>query len=81
MSPSAEQLLTSALTLGESERLELAEALLAATEPAAPEPRGEAWLAELKRRSDEIDAGVAVLTPWPEVKRRVRERLEGGSRG
>ncbi len=52
MSPTTEQLLTSALTLPESERLELAEALLAASEPPAPELTGDAWLAELHRRSD-----------------------------
>jgi putative addiction module component (TIGR02574 family) len=81
MSPTAEQLLTSALTLPESERLELAEALLAASEPPAPEPTGDAWLAELHRRSAEIDAGGAALAPWPEVKRRVRARLEGRGGG
>ena len=63
MSPTTEQLLTSALTLPESERLELAEALLAASEPPAPEPTGDAWLAELHRRSAQIDAGAAVLIP------------------
>jgi putative addiction module component (TIGR02574 family) len=81
MSPTAEQLLRSALNLPESERLELAEALWAASEPSPPEPTGDAWLAELHRRSAEIDAGAAALTPWPEVKRRVRARLEGQSSG
>lgn len=77
MSPATEELLTTALALPESERLELAAALLAASEPPPPEPTGDAWVAELQRRSAQIDAGEAVLTPWPEVKRRVRERLEG----
>jgi putative addiction module component (TIGR02574 family) len=81
MSPTAEQLLTAALALPESERLELAEALLAASEPPAPDPTGDAWLAELRRRTAEIDAGQATLTPWPEVKQRVRARLEGRSGG
>lgn len=81
MSPTTEQILTSALTLPESERLELAEALLAASEPPAPEPSGDAWLAELQRRSAQIDAGKAVLSPWSEVKQRVRARLEGQSGG
>lgn len=76
MSPTTEQLLTTALNLPESERLELAEALLAASEPPVPQPTGDAWLAELQRRSAQIDAGDAVLTPWPEVKQRVRARLE-----
>lgn len=77
MSPSTEQLLASALALPESERLELAQALLAASEPPAPEPTGDAWLAELQRRSDQIDAGEAALIPWEEVKQRVRARVEG----
>jgi hypothetical protein len=47
MSPTTQQLLTSALTLPDSERLELAEALLAASEPPAPELTGDVWLAEL----------------------------------
>src|SRR5712692_843536 len=72
MSPTTQQLLTSALTLPESERLELAEALLAASEPPPPEPTGEAWLAELHRQSAQIDGGEAALAPWPEVKQRAR---------
>ena len=81
MSPSTEQLFSSALSLPEADRLELAEALLAATEPPPPEPSGDAWSAELQRRSDEIDAGKAILSPWEEVKRRVRARLEGRING
>jgi putative addiction module component (TIGR02574 family) len=81
MSQSVEQLLSSAMTLPESERLELAEALFAASEPPTPEPADDAWLTELRRRSAEVDAGTAALTPWAEVKRRVRTRLEGRSRG
>jgi hypothetical protein len=77
MSPVTEQLLTSALTLPEAERLELAAALLAASEPPVPEVAGAAWLVEVQRRSAEVDAGQVVLTSWPEVKQRVRARLEG----
>jgi len=77
MSPTAEQLLSSALALPESEQAELAAALLAAVGPPCPEPVGDAWLAELKRRSAEIDAGEVVMTPWAEVKRRVHARVSG----
>lgn len=76
MSPTSEQLLISALALPESERLELAESLLAASEPPAPEPTGDAWLAELHRRSAQVEAGEAVLASWAVVKQRVRTRLE-----
>src|SRR5262245_4397888 len=74
MSPATEKLLSSALALPEAERLELAEALFAASQPPIPEPTGEAWLAELNRRSAEVASGEAVLTPWPEVKERVHKR-------
>jgi putative addiction module component (TIGR02574 family) len=75
MSPTTEQILCSALTLPESQRLELAEALLAASEPPTPEPTGEAWLADLHRRSAEIDAGDPPLATWQEIKQRVRARF------
>jgi putative addiction module component (TIGR02574 family) len=74
MSPTTQLLLASALALPESERLELAEALLAACGPPPPELSGDAWLAELYRRSEQIDAGDATLKSWPEVKQRVRDR-------
>ena len=69
MAHTAEELLIAARTLPEAGRLELAEALLAEASP-APEPTGDAWLAELRRRTAEIDAGVATGTPWEEVRRR-----------
>jgi putative addiction module component (TIGR02574 family) len=75
MSPTVEQILGSAMQLPEGQRLELAEALFAASEPPVPEPSGDSWVAELRRRSDEIDLGKATLTPWAEVRRRVRARL------
>ena len=77
MSPVTTQLLTSALALPESERLELAEALLAASEPPIA---GVDWRRVVDRVASarcEIDAGEVVLTPWPEVKRRVKARVEG----
>ena len=76
MSPAVEQLLGSAMKLTEAQRLELAEALFALSEPPPPEPTGEAWIAELERRSTEIDSGRVAMTSWAEVKRRVRNRLE-----
>lgn len=77
MTPATEQLLQSALALPEDERLQLVEALIAECDRGLARPFDDAWLAEVRRRSDEVDAGTAALTPWPEVKRRARERLEG----
>ena len=81
MSPDTEQVLQTALSLPAAEQVELIEALIAAQDEADPEPLDAAWLAEIHRRSAEIDAGTAVLTPWLEVKRRVRQRLEGRKNG
>lgn len=81
MSPAAEQLLQSVLALPEEERLQLIEALLAECDQALTRPFDDAWLTEVQRRSAEVDAGTAELTPWSEVKRRVRQRLEGRQGG
>ncbi len=70
MNTMCEQLLTSAMSLPISERLELAEALLAGSE--TPELTGDAWVAELNRRSAEVDSGEAITSSWPEVQSRVR---------
>jgi hypothetical protein len=43
--------------------------------PPTPLPRGDDWMAELNRDSDEIDAGTAVLTPWEEVRSRLESKL------
>ena len=81
MSPTTEQLLNSALALPEPERIEFVDALLAQCASHGVPELDDAWLAEIRRRSAEIDAGTATLTPWPEVKRRVRQRLEGRNGG
>jgi len=74
MKAATEQLLQSALALPEDERLELVEALVAQCDETLARPFDGAWSAEIERRSAQIDAGTAVLTPWPEVKRRVRDK-------
>lgn len=81
MTEATEQLLQSILALAEDERLQLVEALLAECDRSLARPFDDAWLGEIQRRSAQIDAGTAILTPWPEVKRRVRERLEGRKDG
>ena len=77
MSPVTEQLLQAALALPEDERLELAEALLASQGSSSELPFDPAWLGEIQRRSAEIEAGTVQPTPWPVVRERVRQRLEG----
>jgi hypothetical protein len=42
---------------------------------------GDEWLADLQRRSDEIDSRIAVLTPWEIVRERVSKRVFGTAHG
>ena len=79
MSPATQQLLQVALTLPEDERLDLVDALLASQGHASETPFDPELLLEIRRRSAEIDAGTVKPTPWPVVRERVRQRLEGRS--
>ena len=40
-------------------------------------PLSPAWLAEIERRSREIDEGTAKLIPYEEVKRELQQMLRG----
>lgn len=72
MSPVAEEVLRAAEALSPEDRSEVLEALLAA-EPDADELSPE-WLAEIRRRSAEYDAGRDLGVSWEEVKRQARDR-------
>lgn len=74
MSPGAEQILQSALALPQVEQIELIEAIIAALDVADPQPLDETWMAEIRRRSAEFDAGKVKPIPWPEVRERSRGR-------
>ncbi len=76
MSSTAERLLQEAMTLSVDERLELAEALMDGAEPAKGLPFHSAWLAEVQRRSQQIDSGEVTLISWEEVKRSLETRPE-----
>jgi putative addiction module component (TIGR02574 family) len=73
MSPGAEQILQSALALPPDEQWELVDAMIAALDQAEPPPLDEAWLAEIRRRSAELDAGTVTPIPWEEVRERARK--------
>jgi putative addiction module component (TIGR02574 family) len=73
MSPGAENVLQAALALPEEERLEIIDALLAALDQESTPPISEAWMAEVRRRSAEFDAGGVTPIPWSEVKKRARQ--------
>ena len=76
MSPTAETLFQSALGLPADEQIELAEAILASWAENQSRPFDEAWLTEIRRRSQQIVAGTAKTAPWHAVQERVRQRLE-----
>jgi putative addiction module component (TIGR02574 family) len=75
MSPATEDILRAALALTEEERTELIEELFAARPDSGDLPFAPAWLSEIQRRSAEIDEGRVILTPWAEVRDRVRESV------
>jgi putative addiction module component (TIGR02574 family) len=72
----SEALLRDALDLDESERAEMAAALLERLEPAVDEQAIEqAWREEIRRRVEEIESGKVELVPWEEVRNQLFSRL------
>ena len=76
MVASYSELLRAAEGLPEPDRVHLIESLIATLGPETGAPLDDAWLAEIDRRSREIDAGAVELIPWAEVKRQARQRVE-----
>jgi putative addiction module component (TIGR02574 family) len=68
------EILDAAQTLAPSDRLRLSETLWE-TVPVAdwPAPSRE-WVAEVQRRSDELDAGNMTTSTWEDVRDRARKR-------
>ncbi|MFO0952176.1 MAG: addiction module protein [Isosphaeraceae bacterium] len=81
MGSATEQVLRADLALPKEERLDLVEALLASHAPPADLPFDSAGLAEVQRRSAEVETGTVLLDTWSVVHERVRRRLEGRARG
>ncbi len=63
-----DEVLQTARSLDEPERVRLVEELLGSLSPADAAPLDDAWLAEIDRRSDELDAGKVATIPWQEVR-------------
>jgi putative addiction module component (TIGR02574 family) len=77
MNVAAVQLLNSALALSDSDRAELADAILASLHSSDQAPFDEPWREVILRRSAEIDSGSVIGVPWEEVKRQAREPSGG----
>jgi putative addiction module component (TIGR02574 family) len=69
---STEQVLRSAQELPVADQIELIEALIAGLDQGDPQPLDDAWLAEIRRRSAEYDAGLVKPIPWATVKKQAR---------
>ena len=69
------QLLATIMALPEPERFALVDALQEACEPPCPELKGEAWLAEIRRRVAEAEAGRTEFIPWEVVRQKSRAAL------
>ncbi len=69
-----EEVLRTARSLDEPERVRLVDELLETLSPAEAAPLDDAWLAEIDRRSAELDAGAVQTIPWSEVRRQAWQR-------
>ncbi|HTU17637.1 MAG TPA: addiction module protein [Gemmataceae bacterium] len=77
MNATMENLLNTALTLPEQDRVELVEALIASLQPTDRPPFDESWREVIQRRSAELRSGQVAAVPWAEVKRQAREKAGG----
>jgi len=65
------RLLEEALHLPAEERAALAGALIESLDLEVDEDMEAAWSAEISRRLERVDAGVAKTIPWSEARRRI----------
>jgi Putative addiction module component len=78
MTEAIDQVLQAALALSDADQRVLLAALEAAVVERRKLPFDESWLAEIKRRSAELDTGTVERIPWAEVKACVRREVGGG---
>ena len=76
MSAEYETILQAAIALSVPDRVQLVDALISTLEPEDAAPLDDAWIAEIDRRSREIDAGAVTLVPWEEVREQARRRAK-----
>lgn len=70
-----EEVTTKALALPSESRAELAELLIQSLDEKEDEEIRSSWLAEIRRRDQEIRAGAPVTRPAKQVLREAREQL------
>ena len=64
----ASTVLETALALSQSDRIQFVERLLETLGPETDGVDEASFIAELRRRSDEIEQGKAEMVPWSELK-------------
>ena len=72
-----DKLFNEALQLNESERAALAGMLIDSIDSEVEEGVEAAWMAEIERRIEQLDAGMAETIPWDVVRDGLRRRLGG----
>ena len=75
MTKPAEKVLSEALGLAARERAEIAAKLIASLDDEPDEDVEAAWVAEVERRVEAVEAGRANLVPWEDVERRVEREI------
>jgi putative addiction module component (TIGR02574 family) len=75
MSPAVAEILKATSTLTPAEKIELADSLYNEFPPTEFMDWDPEWVAEIKRRSDEIDAGIALGRSWDEIKAELAKEL------
>ena len=66
---------SAAAELSVADRLRLIDELAASVPDDQPPTLSDDWLAEIGRRSNEIDRGSVTTETWPEVRNRLRRRV------
>lgn len=74
MPGTCQDVLKNAILLDEGDRARLVDALIASFDPASSASLDDAWLAELERRSAELDTGNVALSSSSQVRERARQR-------
>lgn len=65
------ELLAEALQLPPEQRAALAGELIQSLDPLVDEDAEAAWSAEIRRRLERLDSGLAKTVPWSEARRRI----------
>ena len=74
------QLLAEALQLPPEERAALAGELIQSLDSEVDDDAEAAWSAEIRRRIEQLDAGLAKTVPWAEARRRILAAARRDSR-